>query len=117
SRLAPFHPHGSDVHRLSLLRMHRADHDFILRSTHLRTGVPQAQSARCGLLRLGCNGARGAFKFLAQYLDLSPDGCATSTSGWTAWTTSLCMTAFTSLVLVWYVLSLVKAYVRRLRRQ
>ena len=59
--------------------------------------------------------ARGAFKFLAKYLDLSPEGCVPDKSSWTASATSLCLTAFTSLVLVWYAISLVKAYYKRLR--
>ena len=61
--------------------------------------------------------ARGVFKFLAKYLHLSPDGCIPSTSSLAAWATSLCMTAFTSLVLVWYAISLFKAYLARLRRR
>jgi hypothetical protein len=59
--------------------------------------------------------ARGAFKFLAKYLDLSPDGCAPNGSGWTASATSICLTAFTSLVLVWYAISFAKAYYGRMR--
>jgi hypothetical protein len=60
--------------------------------------------------------ARAAFKFLTKYLQLSPDGCAQSSS-LVASATSLCMTAFTSLVLVWYAISLAKAYCRRLKRR
>jgi hypothetical protein len=60
--------------------------------------------------------AKGAFKFLARYLHLSPDGCAPNVHSTTASATSLGMTAFTSLVLVWYAISLAKAYYRRLSR-
>lgn len=61
--------------------------------------------------------AREVFKFFANYFSLSPDGCAPNAHSRVAWVTSLCMTAFTSLVLVWYVISLVKAYLVRLARQ
>ncbi len=61
--------------------------------------------------------ARGAFKFLAKYLHLSPDGCAPNTSSFAASATSLVMTAFTSIVLIWYAISLAKAYYARLRRR
>jgi len=57
--------------------------------------------------------ARGVFKFLTKYLHNVPDGCSLNTEGWTPWVTSLCLTAFTSLVLVWYGISLIKAYYRR----
>ncbi|MGH9421864.1 MAG: hypothetical protein ACRD3J_17950 [Thermoanaerobaculia bacterium] len=59
--------------------------------------------------------ARGAFKFLARYLDIAHDGCIPNKNSWTAWITSLFLTAFTSLVLVWYAISFAKAYYRRLR--
>jgi hypothetical protein len=61
--------------------------------------------------------AKGAFKWLARYLQLSPDGCLPNESSLAASAMSFCMTAFTSLVLVWYALSLAKAYYRRLRQQ
>src|SRR5262249_49420578 len=60
--------------------------------------------------------ARGAFKFLARYMDLSPDGCIPNKSSWTVQVTSLGLTAFTSLVLVWYAVSFVKAYYTRLTK-
>jgi hypothetical protein len=60
--------------------------------------------------------ARGGFKFLAKYLDLSSDGCAPNKDSWTASATSLCLTAFTSLVLIWYAISFAKAYYSRIRR-
>jgi hypothetical protein len=61
--------------------------------------------------------AKGAFKFLARYLHLSPDDCTPNARSFAASATSLCMTAFTSIVLVWYVISLVKAYYARLKRR
>ena len=60
--------------------------------------------------------ARGAFKFLAKYLDIPHDGCTSNKSSWTAWITSLFLTGFTSLVLVWYAITFAKAYYGRLRR-
>ena len=60
--------------------------------------------------------ARGVFKFLAQYLQIVPGGCSLNTEGWTPWVTSLCLTAFTSFVLVWYAISLIKAYYGRFRQ-
>lgn len=60
--------------------------------------------------------ARGAFKFLAGQLGIVHDGCRPDASGWTAWWTSLFMTAFTSLVLVWFAISFAKAYYQRLTR-
>jgi hypothetical protein len=59
--------------------------------------------------------ARAAFKFLARYLHIAPDGCIAHASSWTARVTSICLTGFTSLVLVWYAISFLKAYYRRLR--
>jgi hypothetical protein len=59
--------------------------------------------------------ARGAFKFLAKYVHIAADGCPADPKNWTSWVTSLCLTGFTSLVLVWYAISFVKAYYRRLR--
>jgi hypothetical protein len=44
--------------------------------------------------------ARGAFKFFAKYLHIAPDGCLADAKNWTSWVTSLCLTGFTSLVLV-----------------
>lgn len=60
--------------------------------------------------------ARGAFKFLAGHLGIAHDGCLPDARSWTGWTTSLFMTAFTSLVLVWYAIGFAKAYYARLRR-
>jgi hypothetical protein len=60
--------------------------------------------------------ARGAFKFLAKYLDIAHDGCTPNKISWTAWITSLFLTGFTSLVLVWYAISFAKAYYGRLRK-
>ena len=60
--------------------------------------------------------ARGAFKFLAKYLDIAHDGCVPDKSGWISWLTSLFLTGFTSLVLVWYAINFAKAYYRRLTR-
>jgi hypothetical protein len=59
--------------------------------------------------------AKGAFKFLAKYLGIAHDGCLPDKSSWTSWVTSLFLTGFTSLVLIWYAISLAKAYYRRLR--
>ena len=61
--------------------------------------------------------ARGVFKFLAKYLDIAHDGCIPNKSSWTAWTTSLLLTGFTSLVLVWYAISFAKACYVRIRRR
>lgn len=61
--------------------------------------------------------ARGVFKFLAKYLHIAPDGCMANANSWAAWVASICLTGFTSLVLVWYAISFVKAYYRRLRRE
>jgi hypothetical protein len=60
--------------------------------------------------------ARGAFKFLAKYLDIAHDGCIPNKSSWTAWMTSLFLTGFTSFVLVWYAISFAKAFYRHLKR-
>jgi hypothetical protein len=59
--------------------------------------------------------ARGAFKFVAKYLHIAHDGCVLNPTSRTAKITSLCLTAFTSLVLVWYVINFGKAYYVRLR--
>jgi hypothetical protein len=59
--------------------------------------------------------ARGAFKFFAKYLDIVHDGCIPNKSSWTAWITSLFLTGFTPLVLVWYAISFAKAYYGRPR--
>jgi hypothetical protein len=48
--------------------------------------------------------ARGAFKFLAKYLGIVHDGCIVNKNSWTAWITSMFLTGFTSLVLVWYAI-------------
>jgi hypothetical protein len=58
--------------------------------------------------------ARGAFKFLATYLHLAPDGCAVSKTSYTAWVSGLCIQFFTSIVLVWYAVSFVRAWYVRL---
>ena len=60
--------------------------------------------------------ARGAFKFLAEYLGVAPDGCIPNKGSWTAWMTSLFLTGFTSLVLVWYAISFAKACYGRLSK-
>jgi hypothetical protein len=60
--------------------------------------------------------ARGAFKFLAKYLGTAHDGCNVNKNSWTAWITSLFLTGFTSLVLVWYAISFAKTYYGRFRR-
>lgn len=60
--------------------------------------------------------AGGAFKSLAKYFDIAHDGCTPSKNSWTARITSLFLTRFTSLVLVWYAISFAKAYYGRLRR-
>jgi hypothetical protein len=59
--------------------------------------------------------ARGAFKFVAKYLHIAHDGCTPNATSWTARITSLCLTGFTSFVLVWYAISFGKAYYVRLR--
>jgi hypothetical protein len=58
--------------------------------------------------------ARGVFKFFAKYLHIAPDGCLADAKNWTPWVTSLVLTGFTSLVVVWYAISFVKSYYRRL---
>ena len=60
--------------------------------------------------------AQGAFKF-RKYLPLSSDGCTPDKSGWTAQATRLLLTAFTSLVLMWYAASFLKAYYSRLGKK
>jgi hypothetical protein len=42
-------------------------------------------------------------------------GCIPNITSWTSWMTSLSLTGFTSLVLVWYAISFGKAYYLRLR--
>jgi hypothetical protein len=61
--------------------------------------------------------ARGAFKFLATYLHLAPDGCAVSKTGYTAWVSALCIQFFTSIVLVWYAVSFARAWYARLTQR
>jgi hypothetical protein len=59
--------------------------------------------------------ARGAFKFMATYLHIAHDGCVVNAKTWTTWITALCLSGFTSIVLVWYAISFVKAYYTRIR--
>jgi hypothetical protein len=59
--------------------------------------------------------ARGVFKVFAKYLGIVHDGCLPDAKSWTSWITSLCLTGFTSLVLVWYAISFAKGYYARAR--
>jgi hypothetical protein len=58
--------------------------------------------------------ARGALKYFARYVNLAPDGCAAG-SGNATWLTAQGVKYFTSIVLVWYVVSFAKAWYARLR--
>jgi hypothetical protein len=58
--------------------------------------------------------ARGAFKFLATYLRLARDGCAVSETSYSAWISGLCIQFFTSIVLLWYAVSFLRAWYSRL---
>ncbi len=60
--------------------------------------------------------AKGAFKFLASYLHLAPPDCAPSKSGLAEWGSEMGIRIFTSLVLVWYVVGLAKAWYARLKQ-
>jgi hypothetical protein len=59
--------------------------------------------------------ASGAFKFLTKYLDLAAPGCALNANSDAASAIAMSIKLFTSLVLVWFALSLAKAWYRRLR--
>jgi hypothetical protein len=59
--------------------------------------------------------ASGAFKFLAKYLDLAQPSCAPNQSSSVTSAMELSIKFFTSLVLVWYTISLAKAWYGRLR--
>jgi hypothetical protein len=59
--------------------------------------------------------AKGAFKFLAKYLPLPAEACASSSS-WTATIVAQCIRWFTALVVVWYVVSFAKAWYYRVRQ-
>jgi hypothetical protein len=59
--------------------------------------------------------ANGAFKFLAKYLDLAQPSCAPNQGSSVTYTMDLSIKFFTSLVLVWYAISLAKAWYGRLR--
>ena len=61
--------------------------------------------------------ARGAFKFLAGYLRLAPDGCTPNEGSLARSATALCIQFFTSIVLVWYAISFAKALYARIRRR
>ncbi len=60
--------------------------------------------------------AKGAFKFLAEYLPLPIEACAPNPTGWTATITAQCVRWFTALVVVWYAISFVKAWYARARQ-
>jgi hypothetical protein len=57
--------------------------------------------------------AKGAFKFLAKYLNLPAEACAPNMSDWTVTITAQAIRWFTALVVVWYAISLGKAWVTR----
>lgn len=57
--------------------------------------------------------AKGAFKFLAQYLHLPTEACAVNTQSWGRMFTEQSIRWFTALVVVWYVLSFGRAWYRR----
>ena len=59
--------------------------------------------------------ASGAFKFLTKYLDLAAPSCALNANSDAASAIAMSIKLFTSLVLVWFALSLAKAWYRRLR--
>jgi len=61
--------------------------------------------------------ARGAFKFLAGYLHLAPDGCTPNEGSLARSATAVCIQFFTSIVLVWYAISFAKAWYSRIRRR
>jgi hypothetical protein len=61
--------------------------------------------------------ARGALKFLADYLRLAPDGCAVNRTSNSAWLSALFIQFFTSIVLVWYAISFARAWYVRLRQR
>jgi hypothetical protein len=56
--------------------------------------------------------AKGAFKFLAQYLHLPTETCAPNTRSWGTAITEQSIRWFTALVVVWYVLSFGRAWYR-----
>jgi hypothetical protein len=58
--------------------------------------------------------ARGALKYFAKYVNLAADGCALAASN-AAWIATQGVKYFTSIVLVWYAVSFVKAWYTRLQ--
>lgn len=58
--------------------------------------------------------AKGAFKFLANYLHIPAEACAPNTSSSAVMITTQCMRWYTALVVVWHVLSFAKTWLRPL---
>jgi hypothetical protein len=60
--------------------------------------------------------AKGAFKFLAKYLNLPMEACVPNMADWTVTITAQVIRWFTALVVVWYAVSLGKAWFTRMRQ-